>query len=412
MSEVASAPVSVRPGLLRVGLATLISAVLTWLVQALAGRFLGPQGFVDFMTVWGLFFAILGVMQGVQQETTRSVSAIGTAGGSADGVGRPVLGAVVLGALGTALALLTAPAWLALLPVSGTALLPLALSLVVYGLFNAVGGGLAGLRAWRGYALLILLEAVIRTALVTAVVLTGSGLTWLGWSLVSAGVAAPLVVALPRLRPALTAVGDAPLRVFVRRTLHSMFAAGCSALTIAGFPFLLVVTARTSLPDSAAVLIAAVVATRAPLLITLNAYQGAAIVRFVRAGDQALRELRQLGALVAAAAIVAAALAYWLGPPVLRLLYGAGFVAPGWLFVVLVLSAGAMSVFMLSGSVCVAREQHLAYAVGWLCSVLVLVAGLLLPLPLSVRALGALGAAPLVGLVVQVVALQRRATSA
>lgn len=406
MSEVAGAAVAVRPGLLRVGLATLVSALLTWLVQALAGRFLSLSGFVDFMTVWGLFFAILGVLQGVQQETTRSVSA----GMASDAPGgRPLRGALALGGAGTVVALLTAPLWLTLLPVSGTALLPLALSLLVYALFNAVGGGLAGLRAWRGYALLILLEALIRTALVTAVVLSGAGLTWLGWSLVCAGVAAPLVVALPGFRATLDAKGDAPPRVFVRRTLHSMFAAGCSALTLAGFPFLLVVTARGPVPDSAAVLIAAVVATRAPLLITLNAYQGAAIVRFVGAGDRAVMELRRAAVVVGAAALAAAVVSYWVGPPVLSLMYGAGFVAPGWLFVTLVLSAGAMSVFMLSGSACVAREQHVAYAVGWLCAVLVLMAGLLLPLSLDVRALGALLAAPLVGLGVQVVALERRA---
>ena len=399
----------VRPGLAAVGVATLVSAACTWLLQAAAGRLLSARGFVEFMAVWGLFFAMLGLLQGLQQETTRCVSAARSRS-PVMAAGRPVTGAVAIGLVGVAL-LLVANA-LGTADLFGGGLgpveLPLATAIMVYAVFNVVGGGLAGRSEWSAYARLILLEGLLRAVLVLVVLLRSQGsVAAVGWALAGGGLAAAVVVAPSRLRPALTGFGDASLLRFLAGSAQAMVASGCSALCIAGFPFLLAVTARGTLPGSAAALIAAVVATRAPLLITLNAYQGAAITRFVAEAESALRHLVRLGVRVALLVALGSVLSFFIGPWLLRALYGPGFVADGTLFACLVLSAGLMSLLMLTGSASVAASLHGVFAAGWVVAAAGTGLCLSLGLPLDVRATLALLVGPFSGLLVHAFGLFR-----
>lgn len=403
----ASARRTTRRGLGGVGAATAVSAASSWVLQALAGRLLSLSGFIDFMAVWGLFFALLGLFQGIQQVVTRAVS---SARAGRPEVDRPLVGALVLGVGGAVLVAATGVWWCTWLfgPGHAGTAVPFAFALVVYALFNLTGGALAGRERWDGYAGLILVEAVIRCGLVVVALAALGTVGSFAWALSAGGLSALVIVLAPSFRFALTVRGDETTRQFVRGAVSSMLAAGCSSLAVAGFPFLLKVTADGGLPASAGVVIAAVVATRAPLLLTLNAYQAAAISRFVRERDGATRLLYRLMGLVGGLAVVGALVAGVVGPALLRLLYGPGFLAGGLLFVGLTLSAGVMAMMMLSGSACVAAGRYRVFSAGWVLTALTTIACLSSDLSVESRTLLALFVGPLVGLVVHVTALERR----
>ena len=56
---------------LTLGVASMAAAVLTWGLQAVAGRVLGPESYAAFMVVWGFVFFSVGVLAGLQQEVAR-----------------------------------------------------------------------------------------------------------------------------------------------------------------------------------------------------------------------------------------------------------------------------------------------------------------------------------------------------
>jgi O-antigen/teichoic acid export membrane protein len=394
-------------GLLFVGAATLFSAVSTWGLQAMAGRLLDLPTFANFMVVWGLFFAVLGVLQGLQQEVTRSVSYAqerGVAGG------RPVIASLVIGVVGAVGLLMTSHWWAG--PLLGReeslVALPLACATLFYSLFNLVGGGLAGRADWVSYARLITVEGILRFGLVSVFLLVSSDLIGLTWALACGGLSALLVAGLPRSRVALTGSGDSSTAALLRGAGHAMFASGCSALLIAGFPLLLRLTSSRPLGAEAAIVIAAVVATRAPLLITLNAYQNAVIARFVRHRDSLVREVLRLGAGILALSVPAAGLAFVVGPVLLQLLFGSAFVAEGDLFLGLVLSAGIVSLLMVTGAAAMALDMHRTFAAGWLLATVVTVACLRLPLDIDQRVVVALTLGPLSGMSFHFTLLVRR----
>jgi O-antigen/teichoic acid export membrane protein len=399
-----------RAGLSWVGVATVFSAGCTWLMQAVAGHTLSLADFVEFMAVWGVFFALLGVLQGVQQEVTRSVSAVQAR--RVEGV-RPLLGTLLLGSVGGLLLVLSGPWWLGHLHgMKGAgAAAPLAVAVLVYAIFNLLAGGLAGRSRWGCYAVLIATEGLTRCLFVVAVLLGRHGVAWFAWALAGGGLSAVVLMVGRRFRAALTCRGDGTSLEFLSRALLAMLAAGASALSIAGFPFLLSATAHEPLPPSAAVVIAAVLVTRAPLLITLNALQAAAISRFVHQGAAVLHHLMVMMGVLAVLTAVGCAASFYLGPPVLVLVYGAAFVAHGGLFVGVVAGAGLMAMLMLSGSASLARGLHRGYAAGWLLASMTTAACLALHLSVEGRTVIALIAGPLSGLGLHLGMLVRQSRS-
>jgi len=184
-----------------------------------------------------------------------------------------------------------------------------------------------------------------------------------------------------------------------------MVATGCSAILIAGFPVLLKITTTGDLPSEAGVVLAAVVATRAPLLLPLNAFQAVLLTKFVLARDEIMRTLGRLLALVALVTVAGAGLAYVAGPLLLRLLYGDAYVIEPVLIAVLVVGAGLITMQTMSGSAVLALNKHRVFAAGWVIATVVAVALLSTALSVESRSALALTIGPLTGLLVNVVAL-------
>lgn len=378
-----------------IGASSSVAALVTWVMHVVAGRTLGVSGYAHFMVVWGLFFTLAGVLQGLQQEVTRSVSSAGRLAVRGD---RTVVGALVVGILGAALLLVTSPAWAThvvggdWLPVTAV----MAIGFAAYAVANQVNGGLAARGAWHVYAWAILLEGLLRSAFLLGVLLVGTTAT--GWALALVGgvLAWALLSFSLETRRALLVRGDVATREFLVKAAQAMAAAGCGALMVSGFPVLLDIFSHKSLGADASVVLAVLVATRAPVLLFLNAYQGVLITRLVSSSSPGtiLRSWLSRGLLLA---VPAAAVSYVVGPTLLRLVFGPGFVASGRLFAALVASTGALAMLTLTGWTTLALGRHLVFVGGWLLAIVVTSASLLLPLGLADRASLALLLGPLAG---------------
>jgi O-antigen/teichoic acid export membrane protein len=394
-----------RASMRAIGASSAVAAGLATLLNVVAGRALGVDGYADFLVIWGLFFTFTGVLPGLQQEVTRSVA---TARVQALHSHRPVAGTLVIGAGGVVAILATTPLWASTVPddVLGVSSV-LALGFLCYAWANHVNGTLAATHRWSLYAAAILLDGVLRFLLVGAVLVLDTGPVGFAVGLVGASSTWAVLAMNADVRASTMAAGDAGTSVFVRRSAHAMLASGCSALIVAGFPVLLKLFAGDVKDGAdAGIVLAVLMATRAPLLLFLNAYQGVLITRLVDSGAPVRLMVRwiRVGLVFS---IPAAGAAYLVGPHLLRLVFGPGYDATGGLFVGLVAAGVALGIITLAGWTTLAHRLHAIFVWGWLTAVATTSALLTVPLDLDLRVSLALIVGPLLGACVHLLALHR-----
>lgn len=187
--------------------------------------------------------------------------------------------AVVLGA--------TAPFWIGRLlsDHQGIGVGLLAVGLGSYAVQATISGILSGCQLWKQYAALISLDTGIRMILAVVAWLLGYELLAFLVITVIGAVSWTVIVGFSRpAREALGSLTDVSARVFTRQALTAMAASGSTAVLITGFPTLVKLTNpdTTGQAVTAAAVIYAVTLTRAPLLVPLQQFQSAIIVRFVQ----------------------------------------------------------------------------------------------------------------------------------
>ncbi|MCU1432634.1 MAG: hypothetical protein JWP95_1739 [Actinotalea sp.] len=397
-----------RRGATGVGVASLVAAAAGYLALILAGQALPTGQDADFIAFWGLLFFFFGTLGGLQNEATRSVHVSAnrdsTTPVSPDAVGGPPLLAlallvgVALAAVVAGTALLWAPSVLGARP--GESVAVVALAVVAFSGHSAVAGTLAGRGRWTAYATLVGAEAVVRLTLVVLVALAaadadlplalqaatgGAALTWL------------LLWLLPRVRGA-AAQPAGPPRLFLSAAAHAMVGTASSAALVVGFPVLVKVTTDPGAFEHAAPLLYAVLLTRAPLLIPLNAYQSVAITYFLdrRGAGPVLR----LGGLVLGVGALGAVAAALVGPWLMVVLLGEGSRVEPLVLGLLTLAAAVLGLLTLSGAATLALGGHRAYAAGWLVATACSAVLLLVPGELEARVVTSLAVGPLAGVAV------------
>lgn len=386
-----------------------MATALTWLLQAGAGRILGPDGYAAFMVVWGFVFLEIGMLLGLQQEVTRAVASDVRAGEEATARSHPMLLGLRVGLLGALTCLGSSPLWARRL--FGDGWLPITLAtafgFLAYALFNVMNGVLAGRQRWTDYAVSVATDSVLRLGLVIPVMLLTAGLVGQAWALNGAALTWVVMLGRRGFRHAVRARVNSSLGKLTSGATQAMLATGCSAVMIAGFPVLVQLTARAPLGPEAGVVLAAVIATRAPLLLPLNAFQAVVLTRFVLTRDHILTTLLRLLSVVGAVTVVGVVAGYLVGPLLLRLLYGNEFRISSAMIAVLVLGAGLIAMQTLTGSAVMAFDRHRVFAAGWLLSAAVAVMLLSTGLPVGARAALALNLGPVAGLAVNLAALGR-----
>lgn len=393
-----------RRSLGAIGLATVVAASLTWLSLLVAARSLGPARYSDFLVVWGLFFGVTGVLAGLQQEVTRAATA------DDDGPPRTALarGVVTIAVIGVIVILASAPVWApgAFNRNWGWTALALAVCFGGYCVANLINGALASTRSWNEYASLIVAEGVVRAAAIVIVV--GLGGRALGWGLaITAALLAWVVVGLgsQRVRTALRTTGDLTIRRFLRQSGQAMAASACSAAMITGFAPLLKATGPADFGAASGVVLAAVIVTRAPVLVLLIAFQGPIIATLVQGGADAARALFRWivwGILATGFAAVVGAAA---GPAVVRIIFGSSFSAGGRIIACAIVGAGLLALLTVIGWLALARGSHGALLLGWTAALAATAGTLSIDIGVDARAGLALVVGPLVGVVTIVLTL-------
>lgn len=396
-----------RSGLTGVAGATVFSAASGYLVLFIAARSLGAERYDIFAVYWSAFFALTGIVNGLMHESTRAVHA-GLEGDRRDGA-RPAILATVIGAVVALLVLLSAPLWAErLVPEhTGVGVGLLAAAIASFTLQAALSGALSGSGRWGLYGALLTVDAALRLVVALAAALLGLPEIGLLVATVCGSVTWLLLIALsPACRGALRLRADVPLRPFLSRVLQAMVAASATAALVVGFPVLLKATATAEDPRVLGGLILAVTLTRAPLLVPLTSFQNAIVVHFADRRAAGARALVLPIAGVLGIAVLGAAAAWLVGPPILAFM-GEGFDVPGAHLAGLTLASGTTAALFLSGAAALAHERHSAYVLGWWAATIATLLALLLPLDLSTRTIVALLAGPLVGIGWHAVAIAR-----
>lgn len=358
------------------------------------------------LTFLSVLFAIYGVLSGVALETTRSIAAAARD----DHAAGPVLWrvAAVVAACSAAVVLALVPFWRERVLHGGDDVLVIALVAAVlgYSVHSVVTGATSGRTWWSQTGLVITGEATLRLLATLAVVMVSATVVGMGAASALGAFAWLLLVARPgRTRDALFLHTDAPAATLARRMGAALVAQGASAVLVVGFPILLASSTGRAEYAAAAPLLLAISLTRAPVLLPLNALQGVAVSHLVRAGSGLARLLVRLLVLVVAVAGVGALLAWLVGPWLLQLLFGEGYVVDGGVLALLTLAAGGTAALTLTGACAQALAAYGWYVAGWVVALVACIGLLQTSGSMEARSCLALGLAPLAGLVVHVVGL-------
>jgi O-antigen/teichoic acid export membrane protein len=412
----------------QVGAAAIVVAVVGYIAQFLAARWLGPASYVKFAVFWAVLFIIVGCLGGVAQEVIRVSRVLKLrldAGLTPDpGFGRtPRIAAlaVSIGACTAAVVLLTGLFWGP--PTFGAdwplAIALLALAGILVGGALGVGGMVAGLARWRTYSLLVILEGVARLSFFVVAALLVP--TVLGFSIAAVLAFVPgVVVALlwaPLRRESFSIRSDTPVGESTTRILRAMAASGLSGVLVIGWPALLSAAShanpRGSNASSLGVLILLVTLTRTPIMVPLTSFSNALLARFTGLDLHDRRRWVASGAgIIVVASGLLAGLAALVGPPLLPVVFGPAYRADAGIVAGLTAATAALGIITLTGIASLTAARHTVYLLGWCIAIVVTLLVLFLaPVPMEWATVLALVSGPLTGAAVQTVALRHPRSS-
>ncbi|WCZ33687.1 MULTISPECIES: hypothetical protein [Corynebacterium] len=387
-------------------LATIFAAASGFVVMWIASWALDAEhGYNSFLAYWGLFFACTGLIDGITQETTRAVAASRET--QARGSANPwKFGAAIGVALAAVVLLVGLFAMGRIVPTHpGTATGLLAFGLLSYAFQAVLSGILSGSGLWNRYAALVALDSGVRLVLAVVVWALGGGLMEFLAITVIGALSWAVVLALAPVRVQL----DVDRGAFVRRVGSAMVASGASAALITGFP----TAASAAFPAATAgaavaAINNAVMLTRAPVLVPLQRFQSALVVRFVERRDTVYRALAAPVGAIMGVGIVGFAAAWLIGPWILRVAYKPELFVDGLTLGLLTFASAFMGMLMITGVAVLALERHAFYVAGWLAATATAFAVLFLaPWGVATTVVVALFAGPIVGALVHLAGLVR-----
>lgn len=398
------------PSVIWVLAATLVAGISGYLVMWAVARELGAADYSVFGVFWSGLFLVVGVLFGVQQETTRATAdAINHPGSGTARSSLWVFGGVLAGV--TVMLVFASGFWWGP-PTLGAEQSGLTLQIALGAGANAMvatlGGVLAGARMWRHLGSIIALDGVLRLIAVLAVLSVSSDPALLAWAVI---VPFPLSLAIVFIASPKSLLKNTRSALSYRTLLansgHTMLAASATALLINGFPLLLAFFAGAGEAAALGALILAITITRAPVLVPLMALQSYLVTRFsgIATSPWPLI-LRAFGLIAATMVVLAAATALW-GTNAFELLIGEEFALSTEALVPLVVSSGFIGALCVTGPALLATGHHRSYALGWVLASATAVGLLFVPVTLEARAALALSIGPVVGLAVHLTVLGR-----
>ena len=414
---------------------SLLAAVSTLLVTMIAQRALNGSELTEFLLFWAALFTVTGIITGIQPEITRAVGTARTravadralanraasgrtvsAEGSAPQGARVVTVATALGAIASALVLVSSPLWAGhQIPHSAAVgVTVMAVGVFLYALQATMSGVTAGEDRWYLFAAVGGLESAGRLILMLAAALMIPSLAGLEVAtVVPMGLWLILAFVTVSGRRLWVARADVPAGRLITNILWSFLSSAAAAVLMMGFPNVLKASgAAESEPVVLGTLILAISITRSPIMIPLQAFQGVAVSAFLKQRHRPVAAFIKPAAAVVAVGAAGALAAYLVGPLLFRLIYppAAGAesayeaAASGITLGALVFASALLALMTLSGNMALAVNQHRIYLAGWVVAAAVTLSlAFLVPAPLVPRAIVALAVGPVCGFVVHMV---------
>ncbi|MEJ2870384.1 hypothetical protein WCD74_21620 [Actinomycetospora sp. OC33-EN08] len=351
-----------------------MSGLLVNVYLAVVARGLTPAEYATFGAFWALALVLgFGPFLPLEQELARRlamresrrrvlVAGLGTAA---------ILGGLALAVLGAASPLV----WSSLDGHVGAFAALIALCVVSAGQF-LLRGVLIGTDRLVRHGAVMVLDALLRLGSAVALLLFGADQAALYcWALVAA-------IALAHL-PLVPAAWARAEREYPDpgHTEHSVRALGasavpllvgsvCAQLLLNGLPVVVVALADGGAQAAAGVFVAAFTIAKAPLsmVVPLQSAVVPTLTRLLAAGRR--REVFRLFARgtagLAALAVVGVPLAWWIGPPIVTLIFGSEYRIAGFELAVIVAGVLAHVALVVVTQVHVARNRHTDVALSWL----------------------------------------------
>ena len=414
---------------------SLLAAVSTLVVTMIAQRALNGSELTEFLLFWAALFTVTGIITGIQPEITRAVGTARTravadralanraasgrtvsAEGSAPQGARVVTVATALGAIASALVLVSSPLWAGhQIPHSAAVgVTVMAVGVFLYALQATMSGVTAGEDRWYLFAAVGGLESAGRLILMLAAALMIPSLAGLEVAtVVPMGLWLILAFVTVSGRRLWVARADVPARRLSLNILWSFLSSAAAAVLMMGFPNVLKASgAAESEPVVLGTLILAISITRSPIMIPLQAFQGVAVSAFLKQRHRPVAAFIKPAAAVVAVGATGALAAYLVGPLLFRLIYppAAGAesayeaAASGITLGALVFASALLALMTLSGNMALAVNQHRIYLAGWVVAAAVTLSlAFLVPASLVPRAIVALAVGPVCGFVVHMV---------
>lgn len=358
---------SARVGLSWSAFSTVAVGVLGLAGIVVVARSFGPAAYAAFASLWAVFFGIGGVFAGFQAEVTRAVSASDRRNSPRPAAALLVM-AVPVAIVGAGVAATVSDS--ARMPVAVTVLC----GLLGLGGLTLTGGLLAAGRQWRSLALLMCLDAVIRTGALMAV--SAWGASQLLPLAIAAGPTGWLFLLLgPRWRAHVTAIPPVLDGAFFRRATVAMAASGCAAAVVAGLPLLVDVLRPGSGRETGAAL-AALVLIRSGLLVGTYGLRPVMLSHFI-ADDSAQPGRLVLWATVGAIGLGYVAVLTGIGPWALTITLGDDYRLSAVECGLMALGTVGLMCLVVTGMSSIADDRYLASGAGWVAALVATVVAVL-----------------------------------
>ncbi|GAA4855028.1 hypothetical protein GCM10023201_56410 [Actinomycetospora corticicola] len=397
------------------GLGVVISGLLVNVYLAVVARGLTPSEYATFGAFWALALVLgFGPFLPLEQELARRLAMresrrrvlVAGAGTAA------ILGGLALAVLGAASPLV----WSSLDAHANAFAALVALCVVSAGQF-LLRGILIGTDRLVRHGAVMVLDALLRLTFAVVLVVLGTDRAALYcWALVAAIALAhlPLIPAVwrraEREYPEHGAT-DHRTRALTTSALPLLVGSVCAQLLLNGLPVVVVALAQGPAQAAAGVFVAAFTIAKAPLsmVVPLQSAVVPTLTRLLAAGRrrEVVRLLSRGAAGLLALVVVGVPLAWWIGPLLVRLIFGSAYRIDGVELAIIVAGVLAHVGLVVVTQVHVARDRHTDVALSWLAGLAV--AGLTFWLAPGVVVAGevAFGVGSLVGAVVSTLLLAR-----
>lgn len=407
-AETKSGPLISRRDASLLSVASIIAGLSSLLAMFVVARTVTASQYADFLLFWACIFVVFGMINGIQNESTRAASYASLKGSSSDHKDANVLLVALVTGLSVA-GLIVLITWVAVTAGASDELVhPLLIVAFAAAVFSgqaAIAGSAAGTGNWLVASGILSGDAIIRTAAVTVVALISGDLFSIEVA-VAAGVVTWLVMLAvwPPTRAVARQYADVGMSRLARNFVLSMLSSTATAVLVVGFPILMRVSSTSEEYATLGALLLTVSLTRAPIMMPLFAFQGVALKYFVESAQASRRRYLIPVLIILGVGIIGGVAAFFVGPWVLQL-FNPEFILPQWAYFGLTFDAAIFAVLTVTGMANLARNQHVVFAVGWVVATLVTVAFLFVPLDGTTRSVLALLIGPLVGMLIHFLAL-------